>query len=45
MQLPENDMLNWSKEQLLATLDVCMGGRVAEEFIFGKEHVSTGILI
>ena len=41
-QLPEKDELNWSKAQLLARLDVSMGGRVAEELIFGKEHVTTG---
>lgn len=41
-QLPEKDELNWSKAQLLARLDVSMGGRVAEELIFGKENVTTG---
>lgn len=41
-QLPEKDELNWSKAQLLARLDVAMGGRVAEEIIFGKENVTTG---
>lgn len=40
--MPEKDELNWSKAQLLAKLDVSMGGRVAEELIFGKEHVTTG---
>lgn len=41
-QLPEKDELNWSKSQLLARLDVSMGGRVAEELIFGKENITTG---
>lgn len=41
-QLPENDELNWSRAQLLARLDVAMGGRVAEEIIFGKENITTG---
>ncbi|XP_073236259.1 uncharacterized protein [Porites lutea] len=41
-QLPEKDELNWSKSQLLARLDVAMGGRVAEEIIFGKENITTG---
>ncbi|XP_057774246.1 ATP-dependent zinc metalloprotease FTSH 11, chloroplastic/mitochondrial [Salvia miltiorrhiza] len=41
-QLPSSDETSISKKQLLARLDVCMGGRVAEELIFGKEHVTTG---
>merc|ERR1719161_2770260 len=31
MQLPEKDETSVSYKQLLARLDVCMGGRVAEE--------------
>ncbi|XP_020598269.1 ATP-dependent zinc metalloprotease FTSH 11, chloroplastic/mitochondrial [Phalaenopsis equestris] len=42
MQLPSQDETSISKKQLLARLDVCMGGRVAEELIFGKEYITTG---
>ncbi|MED6222512.1 ATP-dependent zinc metalloprotease FTSH 11, chloroplastic/mitochondrial [Stylosanthes scabra] len=41
-QLPSGDETSVSKQQLLATLDVCMGGRVAEELIFGQDHITTG---
>ena len=42
MQLPESDQLSRSKRQLLAELDVCMGGRVAEQLIFGDADITTG---
>ena len=40
--LPENDMHSQSKAQLKARMDVAMGGRVAEELVFGDEMVTTG---
>nr|XP_054752011.1 ATP-dependent zinc metalloprotease YME1L1-like [Lytechinus pictus] len=40
--LPDNDQWSETKSQLLAQMDVCMGGRVAEELIFGPDHITTG---
>jgi cell division protease FtsH len=42
MSLPEGDRYSTSKAKLLATLAMAMGGRVAEEIIFGADAVSTG---
>ena len=41
-QLPEDDATSMTRRQLLARLDVCMGGRVAEELIFGSDDITTG---
>jgi len=40
--LPEDDQHSLTKKQLLARMDVAMGGRVAEELIFGYENATTG---
>ncbi len=42
MRLPEDDRLSMSLEKLHADLSVAMGGRVAEEIIFGDDKVTTG---
>lgn len=42
MQLPDRDMTSMSRKQMLAKLDVCMGGRAAEELIFGSREVTSG---
>ncbi|MGZ3279059.1 MAG: ATP-dependent zinc metalloprotease FtsH, partial [Caulobacteraceae bacterium] len=42
MQLPERDKLSMSFQQMTSRLVILMGGRVAEELIFGKEHVTSG---
>ncbi len=42
MSLPENDRLSHSRAWLIAKLVMSMGGRVAEEIIFGAEKVSNG---
>lgn len=42
MRLPEGDRVSLSRVKLQADLAVAMGGRVAEEIIFGYEKVTTG---
>lgn len=42
MRLPEGDRVSMSRERLYADLAVAMGGRIAEEMIFGAEKVTTG---
>ncbi|SMQ49164.1 unnamed protein product [Zymoseptoria tritici ST99CH_1A5] len=40
--LPEMDKVSESKKELLARLDMCMGGKVAEQIVYGEENVTTG---
>jgi len=42
MQLPERDKLSMSYEQMTSRLAIMMGGRVAEEMIFGRDKVTSG---
>ena len=42
MRLPERDRVSLSFEKLQADLAVSMGGRVAEEMVFGANKVTTG---
>jgi len=40
--LPEKDRYGFKKSELLAVVATMYGGRIAEEIIFGPEHVTTG---
>ena len=42
MQLPENDKLSMTHQEMTSRLAIMMGGRVAEELKFGKENVTSG---
>jgi cell division protease FtsH len=42
MQLPERDKLSMSREQMTSRLAIMMGGRVAEELVFGDDKVTSG---
>jgi cell division protease FtsH len=42
MQLPERDKLSMSYEQMTSRLTIMMGGRVAEELVFGADKVTSG---
>ncbi|KAG2223685.1 hypothetical protein INT45_007263 [Circinella minor] len=42
IQLPEMDKDSFTKREYIAQIDVCMGGRVAEEMIFGADNVTSG---
>jgi cell division protease FtsH len=42
MQLPEGDRYSVNFTQMTSRLAIMMGGRVAEEIIFGKEKITSG---
>ncbi|HVL78799.1 MAG TPA: ATP-dependent zinc metalloprotease FtsH [Sphingomicrobium sp.] len=42
MRLPERDNYSYHRDKMYANLAVAMGGRVAEEIIFGHDKVSSG---
>ena len=42
MRLPERDSYSYHRDKMYANLAVAMGGRVAEEMIFGYDKVSSG---
>ncbi|GEQ70778.1 hypothetical protein JCM33374_g4457 [Metschnikowia sp. JCM 33374] len=41
-QLPEMDKVDMTKKECFSRLDVCMGGKIAEEMIHGPENVTSG---
>ena len=42
VRLPEGDRISVSREKLEADITVAMGGRIAEEIVFGREKVTSG---
>ena len=42
MNLPERDRYSETKTEMKAKIAMMFGGRVAEEIIFGKQHVTSG---
>ncbi|XP_040355096.1 ATP-dependent zinc metalloprotease YME1L isoform X4 [Ixodes scapularis] len=40
--IPEKEHYHVTKSQMLATMDTLMGGRAAEELIFGSEKITSG---
>jgi cell division protease FtsH len=42
MSLPERDKLSYSKTWCEARIAMTFGGRVAEQLIYGKDHLNTG---
>ncbi|WP_426461279.1 ATP-dependent zinc metalloprotease FtsH [Mycoplasma hafezii] len=42
LMMPENEKYNYTKEELLASIASFMGGRAAEEIIYGESQITTG---
>jgi cell division protease FtsH len=42
MSLPERDRLSHSKKWCESKIAMCFGGRIAEQLIYGEEHLNTG---
>lgn len=42
MRLPEDDRISFTREKMYADLIMAMGGRAAEEIIFGERKVTSG---
>lgn len=42
MVLPEMDVVSVAKKEYLAKIDMCMGGKVAEEIVYGSDGVTSG---
>jgi ATP-dependent metalloprotease len=43
MHLPEMDKYSMGMHEYQAQIDVCLGGKVAEELIYGADRVSSGV--
>ena len=42
LRLPERDQISITREKMYANLSVAMGGRIAEELVFGYDKVTSG---
>ena len=40
--LPEGDQTSMKYKEMIAAMDMAMGGRVAEELVFGKDKITSG---
>lgn len=40
--LPDMDQVSETKAQMLANIDLCMGGKIAEEIVYGANYITSG---